>query len=649
MKTCISHARLAVLPLALAAAFSAFAQAQTLPSVVVTATRFADTASNLPFGVSVISADEIKRSGVTTVNDAIMKLLGVPGRLDFYGGGDYALDLRGFGTTAGSNQVVIVDGLRMNEADQGGTRLAGIPIDSVDRIEVLRGSGAVLYGEGATGGVIVITTKAGRGVARKNAAEIYTAAGSLGLAEVRATGTLVAGGFSVDLAANKRQADNHRDNFKSDVRGDSVVGQWSNDWLRLGARHVRDALNTGLPGSLTAAQYQANPVQTLSSNKTARINNAQDSVFAEATLGNWLLGLDAGSRTKSLDSLTSGIPTYQYVIDANTLALRAKHEAKFGLNANALVFGFDQVDWIRKTLGTFGSVAFQKTNAVYVKNDITLPGGTRLSAGLRTQAIQQSIAAANPTIDNNQNAWELGLTQPLAPGWIGYGRVGSSFRLANVDDLGFTTPGAVLLPQTSRDIELGSRWSYEGGRAELRLYRSELNNEIGYDPTIANANAYPYPGFGANVNFDPTVRQGLELETRHELSKTVGVGLNAGWRQARFVAGVHNGNTVPLVPQTTIALRADWTPLPGHRLNGGLNWVSSQNPDFANLCTMPAYTTVDARYAYQYKNAEFALGINNLTDSKYYTQAFDCSKAGVTESIYPEAGRTFTASVRVRF
>jgi iron complex outermembrane receptor protein len=64
---------------------------------------------------------------------------------------------------------------------------------------------------------------------------------------------------------------------------------------------------------------------------------------------------------------------------------------------------------------------------------------------------------------------------------------------------------------------------------------------------------------------------------------------------------------------------------------------------------MPAYTTVDARYAYQYKNAEFALGINNLTDSKYYTQAFDCSKAGVTESIYPEAGRTFTASVRVRF
>ena len=43
-----------------------------------------------------------------------MKLLGVPGRLDFYGGGDYALDLRGFGGTADNNQIVIVDGVRLN-------------------------------------------------------------------------------------------------------------------------------------------------------------------------------------------------------------------------------------------------------------------------------------------------------------------------------------------------------------------------------------------------------------------------------------------------------------------------------------------------------------------------------------------------------
>ncbi|MDP3865308.1 MAG: TonB-dependent receptor plug domain-containing protein, partial [Rhodoferax sp.] len=97
------------------AAFPVLAQGQTatLDEVVVSAARFEAEASSLPFGVSVITKDDIARAGVTTVNEAVIKLLGVPGRVDYYGGGDYGLDLRGFGTTAGSNQVVIVDGIKM--------------------------------------------------------------------------------------------------------------------------------------------------------------------------------------------------------------------------------------------------------------------------------------------------------------------------------------------------------------------------------------------------------------------------------------------------------------------------------------------------------------------------------------------------------
>jgi len=111
-----------------------------------------------------------------------------------YGGGDYSLDLRGFGTTSDNNQVVIVDGIRINEADLGGTRLAGIPIDSVERIEVIRGSSAVLYGEGATGGAIVHHHEGGpRHGAQSRRPNLYAAAGSFGLREGRARATLVAG------------------------------------------------------------------------------------------------------------------------------------------------------------------------------------------------------------------------------------------------------------------------------------------------------------------------------------------------------------------------------------------------------------------------------------------------------------------------
>ena len=633
-------------PFCLVQAQTAAASTQ-LPPVKVSATRFAESADALPFGVSVITAADIERAGVSTVNEAIMKLLGVPGRLDFYGGGDYGLDLRGFGATASSNQVVVVDGIRINEADLGGTRLAGIDIDSVERIEVIRGSAAVLYGEGATGGAIVITTKAGGSGPRQNAATAYAAAGSYGLREVRANGTLAAGGFSADIGANKRRADNHRDNFKSDTDGASLAAQWRSDGgLRVGARLALDNLETGLPGSLSAEQYRVNPSQTTSPTQSGAIRNQRLSLFGRANLGDWQLAVDIGKRQKELDSLSAGVANYQYEVDANNVAARAKHETNIGSAGNALVVGVDQADWTRTTLGDWGSVAKQKSQDVYIHDDLTLAGATRLSAGARTALIKQSDIASGVVRESRHNAWTVGVTQPLATGWLAYASIGRSFRLANVDELGFTLPGAVLSPQTSRDLGLGTRWSYPTGSVELRWYRSALRNEVGYDPIIANPNSWN--GFGANVNFDPTLRQGIELEAAHTLSPVLTLQVNAALRQARFTDGAYSGRDIPLVPHQTLAIRADWRPLTGHSINGGVSWVASQNPDFNNACHMPRYTVADLRYGYQWNKAELSLGVNNLFDSKYYTLAYRCT-AGVTQGIYPEAGRSVTAALRYKF
>lgn len=636
-------------PVSLIAAAGASALAQTgapadvrLQPVTVTATRFAQNAVDLPFGVSVLVADEIQASGVTTVNEAIMKLLGVPGRLDFYGGGDYGLDLRGFGTTSDSNQVVVVDGIRINEADTGGTRLAGISIDSVERIEVIRGSGAVLYGEGATGGVIVITTKAGRGTARKNQADVYAAAGSFGLRELRGNGTVVAGNFSLDVAANKRDADNHRDNFRSKVDGASVTGQWSNDWLRAGVRHATDHLDTGLPGGLSQSQYDANPRQTNSPSDFASVRNKRSSVFGEAVFGDWQIGLDAGWRDKALTGSFSGFVS-AYDVEASTYALRAKYAAKFGSIANSLTFGIDRDEWKRTGQGAGGSVDNRRSEAFYLKDEVTLAGGMRLSAGWRTENIKKDNSDSTVNIDQRPNAWELGIVQPVMAGGSVFGRVGRSFRLPNADEFGFTTPGVTLQTQTSRDLELGGRWAYAGGRAELRLYRSALTDEIGYD-----SNAVGPFGPGANVNFDPTRRQGIELEVAQALSANANVRVNAATRRARFTAGAYAGKDIPLTPRHTLSVRADWSPAAGHRIDGGVNLVSSQSPDNDNACRMPSYTTADLRYAYRWSLAELAVGVSNLGNTKYYTQAFGCDK-GVVGRIYPEAGRAITASVRLHF
>ena len=579
-----------------------------------------------------------------------MRILGVSGRQDLYGGGDYALDLRGFGGTSDNNQVVIVDGIRINEADLGGTRLAGIPIESVMQIEVVRGSGAVLYGEGATGGVIIITTKAGKGVARKNAASLYAGAGSYGLREGRTNATLASGGFSLDVSAMQRSADNHRDNFRSDTDAVSAVAQWSNDWLRAGARVAQDGLNTGLPGSLSASEYQNNPRQTTTPNNNASIDNNRTGLFAEASIADWLLAADVGWRDKKLRSLyvsSYGSTHSDYDVKATNYALRAVHSAKLVTFTNSLTLGTDYVSWQRDNLISL-TTASQSSRAWYARNELTLAAtGTVLSLGLRTERISKDNTSSAVALADRQNAWELGLNQPFSKEISVYGRAGRSFRLANVDEFGFTSPGLSLLPQRSKDMELGARWRYGAGKAEVRLYRSDLKNEIGYDPSAVGPNSlYGYDG--ANINFDPTRRQGLELELSHAVTKMVNLRANAALRKSTFTAGSYAGKDVPLAARRTLALHADWSPAANQLVTGGVNWVSSRNPDFANQCSMPAYTTADARYAYQWQNVELSLGIANLFDRKFYTQAYDCA-AGVTTSIYPEPGRAVTAALRVKF
>ena len=652
MKTGIHRARLAALPLALAAAFPTLAQTPpadsnaALKETVVTATRFAEPNATTAYGVSLITADDIKNSGASTVNEAISKLLGVPARIDFLGSGNSSLDLRGFGPAASSNQVVVVDGLRLNEADLSGPLLSGIAIESVQSIEVLRGNGAVLYGEGATGGVIVITTKSGKGADRPNSAQLSTSFGSYGLRETSVSATLGGGGFSVDVTANQRQTNNHRNNFKSKIDGLSFTGQWQNDWLRMGVRYGRDDLQSGLPGGLSAAQYASNPSQSLNPSDTGTIKSERYGVFADAKLGDWQLAFDAGKRFKSSTANYSGfVDSHQ--VDADSLGLRARHESKSQTLGNALSFGIDNNNWQRRIPGAFGSVSDARSQAFYVKDDVTLLStATRLSVGLRDEKLKKTLDSPALAFTNRQRAWDVGLTQPFLTNAALFGRFGQSYRLANADEFSYALPNTVILPQTSRDQELGLRWRDDSTKAELRLYRSDIKNEIGYDPAVANVNSFS--GVGANVNFDPTRRQGVELELKQRVTAAIDVRANAALRSARFQLGVYTGKDVPLVPRQTLALRADWRFAAAQQISAGVQWVGRQRPDFDNACSMPAYGTLDTRYAYQFANAELSLGVSNLTNHKYYSQAFTCT-GGVTQGIYPDAGRAATATLRVRF
>jgi iron complex outermembrane recepter protein len=137
MKNLSTTLRLSALACACATCISGYAQTiPLLKEVVITANRLEQALQTAPIGVSVILGVDIRASGVLDANEAVRKLGGVSARSDLNGGREYSLEL-------------------------ASARLSAISPDQIERIEIVRGGSSVMWGEGASGGVIAVTTKKG--------------------------------------------------------------------------------------------------------------------------------------------------------------------------------------------------------------------------------------------------------------------------------------------------------------------------------------------------------------------------------------------------------------------------------------------------------------------------------------------------------
>ncbi|MDU5889735.1 MAG: TonB-dependent receptor [Dialister sp.] len=125
----------------------------SLDEVVVTATRTMKEIQEVPSGISVITAKDMEKKNIHTVRDAIGQM---PGLYINRKGDSSEISLRGFDTT---DILVLVDGVQMNSTYNSTVNLNDIPVDNIERVEVLRGAASSIYGGHAVGGVVNITTK----------------------------------------------------------------------------------------------------------------------------------------------------------------------------------------------------------------------------------------------------------------------------------------------------------------------------------------------------------------------------------------------------------------------------------------------------------------------------------------------------------
>jgi len=146
--------------LSLAAASAAWADSAPLPDIIVTATRTEQEADKSLASVTVITREDIEKKQFLSVQGA---LLGVPGLNVTNTGGlgkDSSVFMRG---TNADHVLVLIDGVRAGSATTGTMAFQDLPIDQIDRIEIVRGPRSSLYGSEAIGGVIQIFTRKGGG------------------------------------------------------------------------------------------------------------------------------------------------------------------------------------------------------------------------------------------------------------------------------------------------------------------------------------------------------------------------------------------------------------------------------------------------------------------------------------------------------
>ena len=617
--------------------------------VVVTATRFKEPHRELPVGVTVITAGEVRNSTAATVPELLRQYPGLQVR-DNSGSPNQQIDLRGFGVTGDQNTLVLLDGQRISENEQTSVNWAAIPLAAIERIEIMRGSGAVLYGGGATGGTINIITKAPQ--RNRNSGFVGGGFGSYATGDYRVGLNLAGDRLGLVVNASHLETDNYRDANRLRQQNAQADLRYAGESGTLYAKFGGDDQKLLLPNALTEAQIAANRRQAAAPfGSYTNMSGNYVNLGGEFKWGEAEFALNGGWRDRQTNAAL--FLTVATRVTVRSLTPRVKLPFALAGTSHTLVAGADWEDWDFD--GSAGPTTFsgpkrplsnQRDRAAYFQDNIVLSAATVLSAGARfhrttfgTKDIASGSAASS---ERDLRASEISVRHRFSEHVALYGKFGNSFRVPNVNDNYslFTGVVAQLEPQTSHDREIGADLTL--GRASYRLaaYEMKINNEIHFDPITFS-----------NVNLPPTRRYGFESEGKWQLTPGLSAFANYTHAVSRFREGPFAGNSVPLVPRHSANAGATWQFMPRTRLNAVANYVADQvfGGDETNTFgrKMPGYTLIDLKLNHETAGWLLSAGVKNLLNRKYFS--YGLFTGFPTYIAYPAAQRSLFVSAQYSF
>ncbi len=661
---------------------------------------------------TVITAEDIARAPGQSLPDILSREPGIQVQNPFgaVNGARSVVDMRGFGASATSNTLILIDGRRITDLDITGVDLASIPRDSIERIEITRGnSGTVLYGDGAVGGVINIVTKSA--VGRPFGGRVEAGFGSFRQREVNASAGGSNGPWSASAYSNGINSDGYRvNNFYRQVNG---VGDLRYNVAEGGAylRISGDSQYIGLPGARRVDSVTGlNQLVTDRAGATTPWDYGQKSgVNLTAGVTRMLMPgaeliVDGGVRHKHEQAQYYNTPTpptpptsdpsraVNTMLTTVSLTPRIQFDRPFG---PVPWKGTAGIDYYRSKYGsdrpqTLGGPPVDRYDmtqtmlGAYWQNTVSVLPTTDLSWGGRIQSMHldardkfdiNAPGACFPgpppcfpvnvegipfSTNETHRAFHLGIEHRFNDAFTVFGRWASSFRVPNVDErVGVATQGAGtptnfnLRTQRSHDLEGGFRLNAGPLTVQWSIYDMMLTDEIHFRFTGA-------PTFDANnVNLDPTRRYGNETIVTYALNESVRLKGGMAYTRAVFRQGEFAGNDVPLVSRYTGSAGVSWDIWNKFVVfDAGVRYIGARrmDNDQTNLQPKtPPATLVDVRLGGEWQRFFWSVAVQNLFNLYYFDYAIASpypngfGSSLNTYNAYPAPGRTVMVKAGATF
>jgi vitamin B12 transporter len=582
----------------LAVSIPAFAASapDKLDTVVVTATRTEQSVDETLASVTVIDREEIERRQAQSVQDV---LRGVPGLAVSNSGGlgkATSVFLRG---TESDHVLVLIDGVRAGSATLGTTSFQDLPIDQIERIEIVRGPRASLYGSEAIGGVIQIFTRKGGGGIKP-----YLSFGAGSHSMYKATGGVSGGGnkawYSLNGSRLETRGFNACDGRAASLFGGCFTDEPDHDGYRntSGSARAGYRFDNGLEieGNLLHAEGD-NEFDGGFQNQSTFVQQMLGGSLKYSPLEFWSTALRAGRTLDESDSLKNGRFTGAF----NTQRVNTTWQNDFTLaEGNLLTVGLDyyndQVD---------SSVDFA------VKSRDDKAGFTQYQWRL-----DSFDAVLGARVDDNE---QFGV-HPTGNVALGYGfdsgvRVtaswGNAFKAPTFNELyfpGFGNPN--LLPEESESAEVGVSGEHLGVRWGLNGYKTWVEQLIGFDASFTP------------VNIDRAGILGLEATAATTLWGFDLAGTLSLLDPENLSAGDNRGNVLPRRPQVMFRFDIDRT-FGRFKLGATVNGEDRRFDDLANQNRLSGFVLVDLRATVDiYKGLSLEGRVANLLNEQYETARF---------------------------